>query len=423
MTRHRGIRHGAADDQERFHAPRNHGIPADIKHAVKTGFLEKLASKLDRLDPAEVQKIVGRLIQEKGFLQNVFEALQEGVILLDSQGVILFVNRPAAAFFGLDPDKALGMPLASQARGLDWETLMRPGHSIHRDLEVLYPEKRLLNFYLAPIGGSGREEVLGHVMLVRDLTRTRAEAEETLESEKLNALTLLAAGVAHEIGNPLNAIDIHMQLVERHLRRLPEKDRAAIEADVATTRSEIRRLDAILKQFLQAVRPTVPRRERHDLHTLLRDSLKLMEAELGSRGVTVALEFAEGMPHALVDGAQFHQAFYNLIRNAHQALPAEGGRITVRTRFNDYELEVSVEDNGSGISPEQMGVLFEPYRSTKPGGNGLGLLIVRRIVREHGGEISIESREGKGTEVVIRLPRTERHVRLIGTHDPVIDLN
>jgi two-component system, sporulation sensor kinase E len=391
---------------------------------VKTGFLEKLASKLDRLDSTEVQRIVGRLIQEKGFLENVFEALQEGVVLLDSKGVVLFVNRSAAAFFGLDAGKAVGMPLASQARGLDWETLMRPGHSIHRDLEVFYPERRLLNFYLAPIGGVGdHNDALGYVMLVRDLTRTRAEAEETLESEKLNALTLLAAGVAHEIGNPLNAIDIHMQLAERHLQQLPESDRKTLEGDMVTIRNEIRRLDAILKQFLQAVRPTVPRRERHDLHTLLRDTLKLLEAELGSRGITVELEFAEGMPAALVDEGQFHQAFYNLIRNAYQALPAQSGRITVRTRFNDYEWIISVEDNGIGISPEQMGVLFEPYHSNKPGGNGLGLLIVRRIVREHGGEISIQSQEGKGTEVVIHLPRTERHVRLIGTHEPIIDLN
>lgn len=372
----------------------------------------------------EVQRIVGRLIQEKGFLENVFEALQEGVVLLDSQGVVLFVNRSAAAFFGLDAGKAVGMPLASQARGLDWEILMRPGHSIHRDLEVFYPERRLLNFYLAPIGGAGgQSDALGHVMLVRDLTRTRAEAEETLESEKLNALTLLAAGVAHEIGNPLNSIDIHMQLAERHLQQLPESDRKTLEADVVTIRSEIRRLDTILKQFLQAVRPTVPRRERHDLHALLQETLKLMEAELGSRGITVELELAEAMPAALVDGGQFHQAFYNLIRNAYQALPADGGRITVRTRFNDYEWTISVEDNGAGISPEQMGVLFEPYHSNKPGGNGLGLLIVRRIVREHGGEISIQSQEGKGTEVVIHLPRTERHVRLIGTHEPIIDLN
>ena len=111
-----------------------------------------------------------------------------------------------------------------------------------------------------------------------------------------------------------------------------------------------------------------------------------------------------------------------MIRNAYQALPGENGRITIRTRVNDYEYIISIEDNGTGISPEHMGAIFEPYRTTKASGSGLGLLIVRRIVREHGGEIAIESEENQGTRVIIHLPRTERSVRLLGAPDPIIDL-
>jgi PAS domain S-box-containing protein len=383
---------------------------------VKSAFLEKLVTRLDRVEPGEVQQIVTRLIREKGFLEKVFEALQEGVIILDPHGVIGFVNRAACGFFGLDPERAVGEPLATQVRGLDWQTLGHPGRAMSRDLEVFYPENRHLNFYLAPITEQGDAgDNLGFVMLVRDLTRTRAEAAETLESERLNALTLLAAGVAHEIGNPLNSLDIHLQLLGRKFRKLPPGDRQPLEDNLATARAEIARLDAILRQFLQAVRPTTPRRERHDLNAIIRETLALLDPELGSRHIAVELELPPTMPPAFVDATQFQQVFYNLLRNAYQALPAGQGRIAIRTGFNDYEFRIVIEDSGSGISPEVMGAIFEPYHTTKASGSGLGLLIVRRIVREHGGDLAIESEEGCGTRVVLHLPRGEKAVRLLGT--------
>lgn len=381
---------------------------------MKSGFLEKLVGRLDRVEPGEVQQIVTRLIREKGFLEKVFEALREGVIILDPAGVIGFVNRAACQLFGLDPERAIGEKLSSQVRGVDWETLGKPGRSVSRDLEVFYPENRYLNFYLAPINEQDHSGVsLGWVMLVRDLTRTRAEARETLESERLNALTLLAAGVAHEIGNPLNSLDIHLQLLGRKFRKLPQPDRAPLEENLATARAEIKRLDAILKQFLHAVRPTTPRRERTDLHALIHETVRLLEPELIPRQIQVDFQLAEGLPPAMVDGGQFQQVFYNLIRNAYQALPPDGGRIVIRTACNDYEYRIEIADNGNGIPPEVMGAIFEPYLTTKSSGSGLGLLIVRRIVREHGGEIEIESEEDQGTRVIIHLPRCERTVRLL----------
>ncbi len=392
---------------------------------MKSGFLEKLVTRLDRVVPGDVQQLVTRLIRDKGFLEKVFEALHEGVIILDPQGVIDFVNHAACQFFGLDPERATGAFISSQIRGLDWTVLGKPGRTISRDLEVFYPENRYLNFYLAPIDDAAdAKKPLGYVMLIRDLTSTRAEAEETLESERLNALTLLAAGVAHEIGNPLNSLDIHLQLLGRKLRKLPPGDRKPLEENLATAREEIQRLDLILKQFLHAVRPTTPHRERQNLHALLHETLRLLEPELVSRKIAVHLDLAESMPPAMVDPGQFQQVFYNLIRNAFQAIPSDQGQITVRSRVNDYEYVISIEDNGTGISPEHMGAIFEPYRTTKSSGSGLGLLIVRRIIREHGGQIAIESEENHGTRVLIHLPHSERSVRLLGSSEPVpvIDL-
>jgi len=401
----------------------DHRKPKNLKRKVKSGFLEKLVARLDRVVPGEVQQIVTRLVHEAGFMDQVLESLHEGVIILDPQGVIGFVNHAACQFFGLDRERAVGEKISSQIRGLDWGTLGKPGRTISRDLEIFYPENRYLNFYLAPIDDAdAATEPTGYVMLIRDLTSTRAEAEETLESERLNVITLLAAGVAHEIGNPLNSLNIHLQLLGRKLRKLPPNERGPLEENLATARDEIHRLDLILKQFLQAVRPTTPNRERSDLHALLHDTLKLLEAELASRKIIIELDLAESMPSALIDSVQFQQVFYNLIQNASQAISSNDGRIILRTRVNDFEAVISIEDNGTGISPDHMGAIFEPYRTTKSSGSGLGLLIVRRIVREHGGEIAIESEEKKGTRVVIHLPHAERAVRLLGSLDSVIEL-
>lgn len=389
---------------------------------MKSGFLEKLLSRLDRIDPAEAQQLLSRLIREKGFLEQVFEALHEGVIVLDEEGHVTFINSAAQRFFGLDDD-ILGELLMPRIPGLDWEAIAKPGKTVSRDIEIFYPENRYLNFYLSPIASNIGAEAFGWVMLVRDQTASRREAEDSLESERLNALTLLAAGVAHEIGNPLNSLDIHLQLLARKLKKLPPGDRAPLEENLDTARSEIQRLDTILRQFLEAVRPSTPQREKCELHQVIDDTLKLLEPELASRNITVELDFAGDFPSMNLDQTQFQQVIYNLLRNAYQALQGEGGLIKITTGFNDYECRISISDNGSGIPPEQMGSLFEPYRTTKQSGTGLGLLIVRRVVREHGGEIEIESEPEAGTTIHIHIPRGPKPVRLLESTDKVIDID
>ena len=383
---------------------------------MTSGFIEKLIARLDRLSPRQVKNLVERLVSERGFLENVFEALQEGVLILDPDGAVTFLNNAACGFFGLESEEAIGQSLDNTVRGLNWSSLTGPGrHSVNRDLEVFYPENRFLNFYLSPLveDVDGKEELLGYVMLVRDITESRRETEEAIESEKLNALTLLAAGVAHEIGNPLNSLGIHLQLLERKVQDLPPGDRKKLEDHLATAHNEIQRLDSLLKEFLHAIRPANPLRKTGNLNLVLGNTLTLLAPELEEHNVSIHLDLADDLPPLLLDADQIKQAFFNLLKNAYQALPGSGGDVHIESRFNEYEVVISVRDNGSGISPEVMGSLFEPFRSGRKSGTGLGLLIVRRIVRDHGGEIEVESEEGEGTTVRLYFPIVEKRVRLI----------
>jgi len=380
---------------------------------MKSGFFDKLIKRVDRLEPGEVQHFLAELLQEKGLLEKVFQALQEGVILLDQEGHVTYVNRAACHLFGFQADQVMGKHLGEGVRGLDWKELRKPGTVVSRDLEVFYPENRFLNFYITAIDDT---QDIGFVMLIRDVTESRKLTEEKIESERISALTLLAAGVAHELGNPLNSLTIHLQLMERSLKKVGKgADKLQKHLDVSL--GEIKRLDFIISQFLAAIRPTQPQLQRVQINELIEEATRFLKPELDQIKVKLKLELRADLPAMPLDANQMKQAFYNLIRNAAQAMNDGGGKLTVTSAFTDFEVIVSFQDQGKGISREHMGNLFQPFFTTRKTGTGLGLLIVRRIVREHGGEIDIESREGQGTKVSVVLPLVEKKMRLLGAGD------
>jgi len=295
-------------------------------------------------------------------------------------------------------------------------------------MQNLYPQPRFLNFYVVPlerddldpasqakpVGGtaSPSDQPYAYAMIVRDITERRRSTEEALESERFNALTLLAAGVAHEIGNPLNSLHIHLQLMERKIRKLPPAERGGLEDSVSVAKDEIRRLDFIVSQFLRAVRPTIPNMQRDDVNAIVRESVSFLRTEMEDRGILVELELAETLPSLLIDRDQIKQAFYNVIKNASQAMK-QGGILRIRTAADHGQVSVAFEDTGGGITPENLSKVFQPYFTTKDSGSGLGLMIVRRIVREHGGEMELQSDEGRGLTVTIRLPVSDRQVQML----------
>lgn len=417
----------------------------------KSSFLDKVLWRIGRLAPEGVQTVVQRLARERSFLETLFNTIEDGVMVADEQGRIVYVNQAVTRLLGLRAEDAEGQPVRRYLPDLDWKELSARDRAggpqvVRHEFEVSYPRHRYLRLYAAPLDGEAAGS-LGVALILHDATEARQKTFEAVESERIQALTLLAASVAHEIGNPLNALHIHLQLMERELKKLRRAaaDLAAapgggarsrpsapavqagrdtgeiagrLENYLSVAKGEITRLDYIVTQFLQAIRPTPPQKQLVSLNDLVRETMDLLRPEIENRGQSVEAHLARQLPNAALDPAQLKQVLVNLVKNAMQAM-TRGGVLKVETGSGADGVWVSIADTGCGIPQDRLSRIFDPFFTTKKKGSGLGLMIVQRIVRDHGGLIKLESHLGQGTTFRVWLPLRERQPRLLGAplHD------
>jgi signal transduction histidine kinase len=200
--------------------------------------------------------------------------------------------------------------------------------------------------------------------------------------------------------------------MERKVRELEDGAQPELQESIGVARAEISRLDSIITQFLRAIRPTKPQLRAENVNTIVDETVRFLAPEIQDRDIVVEQELRSDLPLLQLDRDQMKQAFYNVIKNSLEAMKRPG-ILHIRTDMDGTHVLVSFTDTGGGISAENLSHVFEPYFTTKSSGTGLGLLIVRRIVREHGGELLIQSNEGKGLALTIRLPYVDKRVRML----------
>jgi PAS domain S-box-containing protein len=405
--------------------------------AQKSSFLDKVLGRINRLGTEGLQTVVQRLARERNFLETLFNTIEDGVLVVDEHGRVIYFNQAVTRLIGLQPSEE-EQHITKFLPEVDWENISRIDRSggtrvTRHEFEVHYPRPRFLRLYAAPLDGETMGSS-GVALILHDATEARQKTFEAIESERVQALTLLAASVAHEIGNPLNALHIHLQLMEREVKKLKtaceearpakgspfkrmqadeSRDTAAkLEQYLDVAKGEIHRLDYIVTQFLGAIRPAPLQMKMASLNDVVTKTLELLRPEIENRGIAVKTRFARQLTATLIDATQIQQVLMNLMKNASQAMTT-GGTLTLQTGENSDGVWVSVADTGGGIPQEQINRIFEPFYTTKKKGTGLGLMIVQRIVRAHNGRIELESNVGKGTTFRVWLPLHERKPRLL----------
>ncbi|MCA8950458.1 MAG: two-component sensor histidine kinase [Planctomycetes bacterium] len=234
-------------------------------------------------------------------------------------------------------------------------------------------------------------------------SNARNERVDRIRLERLAQLGTLLAGFAHEVRNPLSTIGLNLQLVLEDFRNAETARDKRTEKRLSTVHAEVRRLQAILEEFLSFARAPEPRLVPIELNDKLREVVDFHQPEMAEAGVSLRFYPGAGVGQVAADWDFLRAAVVNLLRNARDATPA-GGQIMVSTTPDDGHVLVRVTDTGAGIAPELHERVFEPYVSTKKSGTGLGLATVRRVVAEHGGTLTMESEVGKGTQFTMRLP-------------------
>jgi len=379
-------------------------------------FVARAIGKITRLNDEQMRSLLYDLAEENSRMEAALDSMLDGIVVCDNAHFPIIYNKAAERMLRLAGPDPSERPLWQSVEDEDLADFLRS--TLENEDSVLDREfgieskglTRLVAASVTTLVSNGK--IQGALLHLEDITEKRRKEAQLRRAESLASLTTLAAGVAHEIKNPLGAISIHMQLIKKALLGKCEMETPVIERHLGVVDEEIDRLNKIVVDFLFAVRPMDLEPIDSDPGEVVREIAEFMKPEAEGAGVMVEVSIEENLPLVLIDKRYMKQAILNLVKNALAAMPG-GGKLELSVSRVEDEIRISVEDSGTGIPEEQLPKIFEPYFTTKENGTGLGLTIVFKIVKEHRGEISVQSRPGQGSTFTISLPVPQKERRLL----------
>lgn len=382
-------------------------------------FLQRALEKIEKMDRTQIRQLVSDIAGDNELLEMVMESMSDGVVVTDREDNILMVNKSAERMFPFSTDDLIEKPLDQAIGDKEIREFLKENlHGLDRILDQEFTlgdgYSRTLSLSIMPLVRQGW--ITGNVIHIEDVTEKRAKEARLRRAESLAALTTLTAGVAHEIKNPLGSIGIHLELMKKEMSGKKQIETQKVLENLLIIKEEVDRLNRIVMDFLFTVRPMNAELSYDELNRVVRELLDFMKFELSEAGITVDTDLTKTGPQILMDERYMKQAVLNILKNAISAMP-DGGRLRVQTVQKGNELLLKISDTGVGISDEHMDKIFEPYFTTKDFGSGLGLTLVYKILKEHMGDIEINSKVGEGTSITLRFPVPQKEKRLIGYNE------
>ncbi|MFP4617741.1 MAG: two-component system sensor histidine kinase NtrB [Spirochaetaceae bacterium] len=380
-------------------------------------FIRRALNKLPKLDKEQIRTLLFDLASENEKLETVLHSMSEGILVTDTEHRVVFYNTAAVQMLPVwknDMEELLVWKVVDDHDLSEFfEDVLTNGEEAEDEEFTLGKGnvKWTLSFRITQL--RREKEWWGNLVIFSDITERRKREARLRRAESLASLTTLAAGVAHEIKNPLGSIGIHIQLIQKALKKNRCLDEETANKYLEVIDEEIERLNGIVVDFLFAVRPMDTELKKADLNKVIEDLVGFVKYEAEESGVHVETKLGSTISKVEIDEKFIKQALMNIVKNGIAAMEG-GGVLTISTREDEGYVHTDISDTGVGISDEKITKIFEPYYTTKDFGSGLGLTVVYKVVREHGGEISVQSQEGEGTTFTISLPVPESEKKLLG---------
>ena len=370
----------------------------------KDRFYTRIIKTFDKLDEAEKKRIFTSLSDSYNYINIVFENLEEGVIALDSEDTINILNKQASFLLNI-PQNSVGANINDVLKDVGFEDIL-----FSDDKKRFIHDKknsRFLQIEELSLGQHG--SIIGKVIKILDITKIYEREQRLKRAEQLASLTTLAAGVAHEIKNPLGSISIYIQLIEKVLSKSFEdkttKNYTEMREYCEIVKEEITRLEDTINSFLFSVKSINLEKKNIDIIQLILTTLSFLKYEIENNSIEVDINFESDSLFLNIDERYIKQALINIIQNSVDAMSKTTKNILyIGVKKTEKYAIISIKDTGKGLELENINKIFEPYYTTKKHGTGLGLTNVIRIIEAHSGKIDVNV--DNGTEFIIKLPLT-----------------